>query len=176
MKEREPVLKNRAETAWIMGVSVQSFSVWSVTPVDGLYDLKEVIAYQRERDASRGSSGLTDERTKTARIKNEIAELELNALRERYLDAQDVEKVWVDQVTTFKTRLRSFHSRITRRILDKPLREAEAMVKAAIDTILLELSEYEYGAKINGKEPGKPDKKASKKSKRKAKTAGKAKR
>lgn len=178
MAERKTIFRNKVYTAWFMGVSVQAFDKWNVQPAgknpetgEVMYDLKQVVAWRLEKAAERGSSDLTDERTKATRIKNEMAQLELDLMKEKYLMADQVEKVWSDQIVTFKARLSSLGSRVARRVVGKKVREAEKIINASVGEVLEELSEYEYGRKLNGTKPGS---KTTAKSKRKAKTAKKA--
>ncbi len=158
-----------------MGVHLRTFDGWAIEPVettpDGrtLYDLRAVIKYRIGKiDEDRPVTQLTDQRTRQTAAKAEMAEIELGALKGKYLDANIVERVWSDQLVTFKTRLASMPSRLAKRLVGKQFKEIDTILKKAIGEALIELSAHGY---INGSSS-----RGSKKIKRKATTRNRPKR
>jgi phage terminase Nu1 subunit (DNA packaging protein) len=89
-------------------------------PVDGKYNLSVSIKnygqYLAERQLNKNSSitALAIERLRLLKAQAEKAELELEVLKEKYLEASEVEFTWSDMVLTFRSRMLAIPSKLVR--------------------------------------------------------------
>ena len=182
MAKRKPIRLTRADTAHLFGVALRTFDAWAIEPIetthDGrtLYDVRAVIKYRLGViDEDRPVMQLTDQRTRQTRAKAEIIEIELATLKGKYLDAAIVERVWTDQIVTFKTRLAAMPARLAKRLVGKDFKEIDTILKKSHAEALIELSRHEYinGSSRRSTKKSKP--KASARKGRKRKPVGRSK-
>lgn len=151
MAERKEVLLNRVDTAHIMGVNPRTFSDWNISPVgkkgnETFYDLKQVIAYFKEREKKRGG-GLTEQRTRLVKAQADKAERESEALEGSLIPIHIIEQVWSDQISAFRARILGIPNKAAKSLLNinKPT-EMETLIREYLYEALDELSDYETEA------------------------------
>lgn len=121
----------------------------------GLFRLKETIhAYinflRNKNPEHEENLDYTTERAKMVRTKREAAELELQLRRNEVHTTEEIEKVMVDTIIKFKTRLMAIPAKMGPTLArKKDQTEIFELLKAAIDEALEELSDFDTWCENN---------------------------
>lgn len=124
----------------------------------GLYKLKETnhayINHLRGKNPQAEETlNYTTERAKLVKVKRESEELELQLRRNEVHTTEDIEKVMVDTLIKFKTRLMAIPAKLGPTLAKKKDQtEIFKLLKAAIDEALEELADFDAWCKENDKE------------------------
>ena len=124
----------------------------------GLYKLKETnhayINHLRGKNPqAEDTINYTTERAKLVKVKRESEELELQLRRNEVHTTEDIEKVMVDTLIKFKTRLMAIPAKLGPTLAKKKNQtEIFKLLKAAIDEALEELADFDAWCNENGKE------------------------
>lgn len=117
----------------------------------GKYDLKSAIqgyvAYLQKLAANKGNSPeQKDYRNRLLKAQAEKAELELDVLKEKYLEAEWVEFTWSDMVVTFRSRMLAIPSKLVRSLAAAggDFAKIQKILEDEIYDALTELSEKDY--------------------------------
>lgn len=114
-----------AEAANLLGVTDRSIRTWAADPKkaiarnkDQKYGLISLLFAQLEeaknsqKDLSTARAELAIAQTRKTKIECEIKELERDRAAEKLLDAEEVQKVWIDHQMRIKARLLTLHRKL----------------------------------------------------------------
>jgi phage terminase Nu1 subunit (DNA packaging protein) len=122
-------------------------------PVSGKYDLVQCIKsyeqYIKNNQTSNNSAGndINVQRVRLLRAQAEKAELELEVLKEKYLEASEVEFTWSDMVLTFRARMLAIPSKLVRSLAAAggDFAKIQKILEDEIYDALIELSKSDDG-------------------------------
>lgn len=141
---------NRIDCAKVLGISPRYFDELIkekglYTPVDGRYDLKEVVpAYIKHVKGATDKAGLTEARKSLVEKQVEKTSIQIELSKGTLHRAEDVKAVTSNMVAVTRSRLLEVPNRIAHKVLALKDHEAvKSVIQAEIHTALSEMAEYD---------------------------------
>lgn len=156
----EALLFSQAETAALLGISVQAFAKWQVPAREKrgrekLYYWPDVLDMRDKRKYPQGGDSL-DSRFQAARehrARADKLELDLAVQRGELVYVEHISEIWGRKFTAFRARLRAAATKLAPRVNPKDPNRAKKLIEAEHDDALSELADSDSSRELGDRVP-----------------------